>query len=87
MINLGGIPEVIPTLTKTNRNKWVRNLLLFTAPLGFMYITAVIGIIQLPDHQVSYKDFIPTKMVQGGLILYVLNALQDLLRKYIASNS
>ena len=35
----------------------------------------------------AVTDFVPTPEVIGGLILYVINTLLDLLRKYIANGS
>ena len=73
---------------KVNREdltRWVNNLLIFLAPVGILYTTSILGILQQPDHLISLKDFVPSKMVQGGMIVYVLSTIQDLLRKFMDS--
>ena len=59
--------------------KWATNTLKFAAPLGIMYLTFVVGNINVDGFQVI--DFQPSQLVIGGLILYILNAIMDLLRK------
>ncbi len=68
-------------LTKVNQAKWVTNLKLFLIPVALMYIGQLIGYYSIDSHEFSLIDFIPSKLTQGGMILYVLNFIQDYLRK------
>jgi hypothetical protein len=68
-------------LTRANQGKWLHNGLVFLAPLGVLYLTTIIGVVSQDNHTVSLNDFIPNKTAQGGLILWVLNAALDYLRK------
>ena len=69
------------TLTKDNRNKWGSNLLTFLAPVGIVYIVAVIGIINANNGAVQLTDLIPTPFTWGAALLYILNSALDYLRK------
>lgn len=60
--------------------KWFNNALKFLAPLGILYAAFVTANINLDGFQVT--DFRPTPEVIGGLVLYILNAGQDFLRKF-----
>ena len=54
----------------------------FLVPLGF-YISAVLGVIQLPNHILSLKDFIPTNTTLIVVVAWILNQLLNLIRKYV----
>jgi hypothetical protein len=64
---------------KVGLQRWVQNLLKFSAPLLIMYITFVSGRLQADGFQ--FQDFIPSQLEVGALILWVMNAVQDFLRK------
>lgn len=64
---------------KVGMDKWLNNLLKFTAPLAIMYITFVSGRLQTDGFQ--FEDFVPSQLELGALILWVMNAVQDFLRK------
>lgn len=70
---------------KTQFDKFKENLMLFLAPLGVIYISGVVGLLQLEGHVVSLKDFMPTSFQLGAIALYVLNSALDYLRKIKAS--
>lgn len=72
-------------LTKTQSNKFAHNVLVFLAPLGILYLSTIIGTVSQPFHNFSFMDFVPGQVAQGGLILYVLNAIMDFLRKISAN--
>lgn len=75
------------SLNRQDQKDWVHNFILFLAPLGSMYLIAVVGAIQANNNLFDYRHFIPSQMVQGAIVLYVLNTLLDLLRKYVSDNS
>ena len=68
-------------LSSPQQGKWFRNLLVFLAPLGILYITTIIGVISQDNHAFGIQDFVPNTFAQGGLILWVLNSVLDYLRK------
>lgn len=68
-------------LNETEINKWSRNVLIFLAPLGIIYLGSVVVILQTPEHIVTFRDFIPSNFVVGAMVLYILNSVLDYLRK------
>lgn len=68
-------------LTEPKQTKWVHNLMVFLAPLGILYLTTVIGVISQPFHAFSFQDLVPNQVAVGGMVLWVLNAILDYLRK------
>jgi len=75
------------SLNKADISKWLYNLLVFLAPVALIYITAVLAIIQIPGHLVSFQDFAPSGVTLGAIALYIVNGIYDLLRKFVGSNS
>ena len=69
-------------MNKADWNKWVHNLLVFLAPLGIIYLTSLLGVLNTPDHRLVIEDLYPTQMVIGAIALYLVNAMLDLLRKF-----
>jgi hypothetical protein len=65
-------------LTKRNKEKWIANLKRFLKPVAIMYLTLVIV---NQDNGFQLTDLIPDQIALGGMILYVANALIDLMRK------
>lgn len=61
-------------------NKWANNAFKFLAPLGLLYAAFVTANLNLDGFQTT--DFQPTREVIGALMLYILNAGQDFLRKF-----
>ena len=68
-------------LTKTNENKFLRNLLVFLSPVAVIYLVAVVGVINANNGAVKLTDFIPTSFTLGAMTLYALNSILDYLRK------
>lgn len=68
-------------LSVPQQGKWFRNLLVFLAPVGILYLTTVIGVISQDNHSFGLVDLIPNTFAQGGIILWFLNAALDYLRK------
>lgn len=73
-----------PGLTQVDKGKIIKDALyFFLVPLGF-YLTAVLGIIQLPNHILSLADFIPTNTTIIVMIAWLLNQALSAIRKYLA---
>ena len=70
---------------KLNMNdfkKWIRNMIIFLAPLLLIYFSAIVEKLSAGVPIVKLLELDPA--IQGALILYVLNAVIDLLRKVSA---
>jgi len=72
-------------LNTTDKNKWITNQLAFLKPLlivlALTYVGNLTALLSTPGHIVSWNDFIPTGYQVTAMVLYVTNALYDLLRK------
>jgi hypothetical protein len=68
------------SLSGVDMQKWGTNLGLFLAPVALIYLIAVITAIN--NSGVSLAVFVPDQLTIGAMVLYVLNGLVDLLRKY-----
>jgi hypothetical protein len=72
------------TLNKFDWQKILKDsLYFFLVPLGF-YVTAVLGVIQLPNHLISIKDFEPSNTTIIVIVAWLLNQLLSVIRKYVA---
>lgn len=70
------------TLTAADFRKWGTNLLIFLAPVALIYLLSVIATVNSAG--VSVAAFVPTTATVGAMVLYVLNGIVDLIRKYVA---
>lgn len=68
-------------LNKTNKKKWLHNLLKFLRPVIVLYTGAVGTIIGMNGGAVRLEHFIPNSFILGGVVLYLLNTIQDYLNK------
>ena len=68
-------------LTKTDTNKFFNNLVIFIAPVGVVYLVAIVGAINANNGAVKLTDFIPTQFTLGAMTLYILNSALDYLKK------
>lgn len=68
------------SITPEQKAKWLYNSLVFLAPLVLIYLTGVITAIQ---DGFAWSDFVPTILVQGAMVLYVLNVLMDFFKKFV----
>ena len=70
------------TLIKQDWRRWGRNIVLFSIPLAVLYLGQISGVLNQTDKAFQLKDLLPTQMTWGGIVLYILNALQDLYLKW-----
>lgn len=75
------------SLNAADIQKWTHNLLVFLAPVTLIYVLAVVGVITAANGVVTLADFIPNAIVVGAMVLYVLNAVVDILRKFAAQTT
>ena len=68
------------SLSRLDVKKWGRNALIFFSPLAILYIGFVISNINLDGF--AWTDFRPNSIIIGSMMLYVLNTLLDLFRKF-----
>ena len=82
MVELYTEAKVSPVgkVNKADLVRWSQNLILYLIPLALLYVAQLNGGIQ--DGILSGSDFTPTLVTLGGMQLYVLNSLTDLLRKF-----
>ena len=65
--------------------KWLHNLRIFLAPVGLIYLAPIIASLA-SGGVITRASFVPSPMVEGAIILYVLNGAYDLLNKWKAGN-
>lgn len=77
-------------LTKLQQDKWLNNQIEFLKPLvlfvATLYFTPIILSLSEAGHTVSLADFVPSQAVITAIVLYLINAAYDLIRKW-ASNA
>jgi hypothetical protein len=66
-------------VNKADLNKWVRNMAIFLAPLGIVYLGQISMTLQ--TGALGLRDFIPTPVTLGAIELYVINSILDFLKK------
>lgn len=72
------------TLNKTDGSRILKDALyFFLVPLTF-YITAILGVIQLPNHVISLQDFIPSNSTMIAIASWLLSQILNTIRKYVA---
>lgn len=69
------------SISKPEIVKVSKNALVFLAPLASLYLAYVTQNIQTAGF--SWSDFTPNQMIIGALVLYLLNAVMDFMRKFV----
>ena len=69
-------------MTRQNRGKWIRNMKRFIAPLLLLYFAQLSMVFDISNKVVGLSDFLPNAVTRGGMALYILNAIQDLVMKW-----
>lgn len=69
------------TLSKTDWKKWREDVLYFSLGLSVIYLTSLATILQTPTHVFGLTDLIPTPFTWGAVVYYILNQVQNLIRK------
>ena len=73
------------SLNSIDINKWIENAFTFIAPLMVIYIGSVIN--NINDGGFSWDDFEINTIIDGALILYILNVVLDFFRKFLKDNT
>lgn len=73
------------TLVLTDVKKWGKNLLIFLAPVALIYLVSVTN--AASGNAFTPADFVPNTVTVGAMILYVLNAVTDIVRKFVNGNT
>jgi len=68
-------------IIRADIERWLRNQVTFLAPLVMLYVGFVIARIQ--ELGVELVSFIPSPQEITAMVLYLLNAIYDLLRKFV----
>ena len=71
-------------LNQADIDRWTGNVVSFLAPLGVIYFGAIVVTLQAQNHVISIHDLIPSTFTLGAMALYVVNALYDISRKFVA---
>ena len=66
-------------LTRADVSKWLTNARNFLAPVAIIYLA---DLAPKMNDGFSWGDFRPDAMVQGAMVLYLINVLLDLSRKW-----
>lgn len=81
-MQLPNIPNTF-SISRVGQDKWIINLKIFIAPILVIYLTSLLGTIQVEAHVITLGDFVPNTFVKGSITAYILNALLDYARKLI----
>ncbi len=68
-------------LQNVDWSKWSWNMEVFLAPLGIIYVGSVIAMLHANQDIFTLSILVPDPLVQGAMVLYVLNSVLDLLKK------
>lgn len=69
-------------LSVQDLQKWGKNLALFLIPVLSIYIASVVAAINGSNGAISLVDFLPDPITVGAMVLYILNGITDLLKKF-----
>lgn len=71
------------SLNAADVQRWIANLIVFIAPVLLIYLLAVIATIN--SSGVSLASFAPNALTVGAMVLYILNAVVDIIRKFVSA--
>lgn len=71
------------TLSGVDFQKWTHNLFVFLAPVALIYLAFIAAAIAAANGAFSFAELVPNQIVIGAMVLYVLNALTDIIRKFV----
>lgn len=75
------------SMTKTDWNGLVDQAIIFSIPICLMYLTPItISITEAMESGkfvFSWDYFVPSQIVVGGIILFLVNRVLDFLRRYV----
>ncbi len=70
----------VGTVNSQDLRQVLKNMVVFLAPLIVLYGLQLNGVLQ--NRPLGFEDLMPTTTTWGGIQLYVLNALMDLIKKF-----
>lgn len=71
-------------LTRTDTKNWFHNLKIFTAPIIVIYLVSVLAVVTTGSNILGVEDFKPNQFTQNAMVVYVLNGVLDVIRKFVA---
>lgn len=71
-------------LIKEDVKSWGKIALLFLAPVAVLYIGFVITNTGIDGF--AWGDFVPNLFIQGVIVVYILNEVLALVKKYVQAN-
>ena len=86
---MGNYKDIQPSqrfsLNKDDLKKWLRACLIWLAPLGVFYFGSVLLTLQA-DNIFEISHLYPTNAVINGMVLYIIERLFDLSRRFVNGN-
>jgi hypothetical protein len=67
-------------------SRWFYNLKVFFAPVALMYLAPILLVVSANPTLINVSMFYPSAEIRGALTLYIINALIDILKKFISEN-
>lgn len=63
-------------MSPTDWKKRAKSAVVYFAPILLMYISGVLGVLQLPNHHFRVQDLIPSQLVIDGSITWAFMQIQ-----------
>lgn len=70
------------SLNWTEVDKWTKNTILFFSPVAVIYLVFVIS--NINQDGFAWSDFKLNDVIVGSIMLYILNVILDLFKKFSA---
>jgi hypothetical protein len=67
--------------------RWIVNLLIFIMPVVLIYANSVLGAINALNGVFAWSIFVPSPLTWGAIVLFLVNSVIDLGRKFAANNN
>jgi len=71
------------SLNRADVDKWTKNMIVFIAPVALVYLAQITGTISQADNIIELSDFVPSQVTLGAMILYVINSVTDIIKKFL----
>ena len=70
-------------LTKSDWKKQGKAAVVWSAPVLLMYLSAVLGVLQVEGHTWNIQDLIPSSYTVGGIIVWALSQVQGIILRWV----